>query len=198
MIRDEKELNSRKSIDAEVQHFSDWHRELAQNAETSKMPIAFADFGMDAYLILFANASFLRLLGLRRNEVIGHDFSKLMSRHASGATLRNISTALSAGQRACFDAGYYTASAEEIYGSFFVSPIRNKLGQTETLFISILDTTDRYGEYRKACDLVNEFNQGIKNTFAAVLSFFSCKAKKGVAYGESRAPGAMRQRAALS
>ena len=85
-----KKSGEQKDAEAEVEAFRKDLGPFVVAAQTTRMPMLFADAAKPEHPIIFANDSFLALTGYDREEVLGKSFNFLMANAADAEALTRI------------------------------------------------------------------------------------------------------------
>ena len=146
------------------------------------MPMLFTDAGSSDNQIIFANDSFLALVGYDRAEVLGHSFESLIARGTDHRVLAEVRAGF---QRDLIGNGgdsfsgssetdpqirYLRKDGTEFWAAFFISPVKDEAGQTRQHFVSLVDQTLQRREREQSELLMGELHYRVNNTLTAVDS----------------------------
>lgn len=142
---------------------------FAVAVEMTRMPMLFTDASRPDSPILFANRSFLDLVGYQRDEVLGRAFHRLL---CAGAGLSVAERAESAGGRHD-DTGPEAEFRRKDGGSFLasvrVSAVHDATGAVVQHFISLVDMTRLHADRRHLRFLLDELNHRNQNLFTTLV-----------------------------
>jgi PAS domain S-box-containing protein len=139
-------------------------------AEETRMPMVFMDAKAAGNPIIFANDSFLRLTGYKRDEVLGQSFNFLMAQGADPKALALIDAAFEACDDHSSEIRYRRKDGSEFWAALFISPVRDGSGDIVEHFASFVDLTKLKVEQAQSRMLIDELNHRVKNTLTTVQS----------------------------
>ena len=142
-------------------------------AEETRMPMVFMDAKEPDNPIIFANDSFLRLTGYKREEVLGHSFNFLLAQGADPKTLALVEAAFEACDDHSSEVRYRRKDGSEFWAALFISPVRDDSGEITEHFASFIDLTKHKEEQAQSRMLIDELNHRVKNTLTTVQSIVS-------------------------
>ena len=93
--------------------------------------------------IVFANASFLRMTGYSRDEVIGANCRFLQGPDSDQASIQLLREAIEARTDIAIDILNYRKDGSTFWNGLYVSPVTTASGELQFFFASQLDVTDR-------------------------------------------------------
>jgi two-component system sensor kinase FixL len=134
-----------------VEHFQQALGPFVAATEATRMPIAFTGTGPD-HAILFANDSFLKLTGYRREEVIGRPFARLLTGAEHPKTLKMIESQFHDSAEE-LDVECWRKDGGRVWASLCIAPVHDQKGEVVQYFGSLVDLTvqmKRLGGERKA------------------------------------------------
>jgi PAS domain S-box-containing protein len=134
------------------------------------MPMVFTDAKSIGNPILFANDSFLSLLGFNREEMIGQNFCSMLGSGLDSEMLEQIEAVFSDSSGTCSDICYRRGDGAMLWAATFIGAVRNKKGELEQHFISLLDLTSHKAKEERLRLLLDELNHRTQNTLATVQS----------------------------
>ena len=161
---------ARRTAEAKIEGFRKNLGPFVAATETTRMPMVFTDATSPGDPILFANDSFLSLLGFTREEVIGQQFGSLLTTRLEPEMLSEVETALSEMSDSYSDVCYRRKDGETLWAATFISPVRDRRGEIEQHFVSFLDLTRHKREEGRLRLLLDELNHRTQNTLATVQS----------------------------
>jgi len=163
-----KKSEEQNNAEAKVEAFQKDLGPFVVAAEATRMPMLFTDAKEPENPIIFANDAFLTLTGYARDEVLAHSFNSLLARGVDPAALAQVQCAF---EGTCDNdpiIHYRRKDASEFWASVLVCPVRNKGGEVQQHFISLVDLTKHKEEQSHALMLIDELNHRVKNTLQAV------------------------------
>jgi PAS domain S-box-containing protein len=134
------------------------------------MAMVFTDAKEPTFPIIFANDSFLKLTGYRREEVLGHAFNSLLAPGVTPESLAQVEEAFECKSDVDPEIHYRRKDGSEFWASIFISPVRDESGVVVQHFISLVDLTRYKHEQAQSAMLIDELNHRVKNTLATVQS----------------------------
>jgi len=161
---------ARKVAEAEIEGFRKNLGPFVIAAESTRMPMVFTDAKTVGNPILFANESLLSLLGVGREEVIGQNFGSLIAGGLDSEMRAQVETAFSDSSDTSSDISYRRGDGAVVWAATFFGAVRNKKGELEQHFISLLDLTSHKAKEERLRLLLDELNHRTQNTLATVQS----------------------------
>jgi PAS domain S-box-containing protein len=166
--------------EADVDSFKDGLGPFVVAAETTRMPMVFTDAKQANNAIIFANDSFVSLLGYQRDEILGQGFNFVMANATDAEQLAAIT--------AEFEEGYCWGpeiccrrkDGSTFWAEVYISPVRDERGKTVQHFASFVDVTRHKEEQARSGTMIDELNDRVRNMLAAVQSIISQAFRKDV------------------
>jgi PAS domain S-box-containing protein len=115
-------------------------------AEVTRMPIAFTDTCVD-HAIIFANDSFLKLTGYRREDVIGQSFAGLLAGSGNPKTLEMIELQFSDSDDV-IEVDCARKDRGRVRTALHVTPVHDRQGAVVQYFSSLVDLTEQMQRIR--------------------------------------------------
>jgi PAS domain S-box-containing protein len=137
-------------------------------AETTRMPMLFADAREPDHPLIFANDSFLALTGYAREEVLGQRFDFLMERPDDAQSRAQVEAAFAGHGESSVEMRCRLAQGSVRWAAVVISPIRDKADTIVQHFISFVDLTTHMREEDRLRFLLHELNHRTQNTLATV------------------------------
>jgi PAS domain S-box-containing protein len=162
--------DKQKNAEAKVEGFKESLGPFVVAAETTRMPMVFADAKRPDNPIIFANDSFLSLTGYDRKEVLGKYFNFLMADAANADALARIKAEFEGGSDCGAEVLYRRRDGSEFWAVLFISPVRDKNGDIVQYFASFVDLAKHKEEQARSRMLIGELNHRVKNMLATVQS----------------------------
>jgi PAS domain S-box-containing protein len=159
-----------KDAEAEVESFRKDLGPFVVAAETTRMAMVFTDAKEPGHPIIFANDSFLSLIGYDRKEVLGHRFSFLMARGADPKALAQVEAAFEGSTDHGSEIRYRRKDGSMFWAAIFISPVLDESGAVVQHFASFVDLTRQKQEQAQSTMMIDELNHRVKNTLATVQS----------------------------
>lgn len=159
-----------KDAEAKVEGFEQKLGPFVVAAETTRMPMVFADATQPEKPLIFANDSFLSLTGYNRNEVLGQSFNFLMAHGADAETLARIEAEFKSGSDCGTEVLCRRKDGSEFCAALFISPVRDRKDAIVQYFASYVDLSKQKEELIQSRMLIDELNHRVKNTLATVQS----------------------------
>ena len=159
-----------KKAEADVERFRQELGPFVVAAETTRMAMAFTDAKAPGHPIIFANDSFLKLAGYKRDDLLGMPFDAVMEGGIDADTLTQVRTAFESDSHTDPDIHYRRKDGSEFWASVFISPVRDKGGDVVQHFVSVVDLTKFRLEQSQSKMLIDELNHRVKNTLSTVQS----------------------------
>lgn len=168
------------AAEADVEGFKEDLGPFVVAAETTRMPMVFTDAKQANNSIIFANDSFISLIGYQREEVLGQGFNFVLANANDAEVLAAI--------KAEFVEGFCTGpelccrrkDGSTFWAGVFISPVRDESGDTVQHFASFIDLTRYKEEQARSGMLIDELNDRVRNMLVAVQSIVSQAFRKGV------------------
>ena len=132
-----------KVAEAEVESFRKDLGPFVVAAETTRMPMVFMDAKEAGHPIIFANESFLSLIGYDRKEVLGHRFNFLMARGADPQALAKVEAAFEGGTDHGSEIRYRRKDGSMFWAAIFISPVLDESGDIVQHFASFVGVPTR-------------------------------------------------------
>jgi PAS domain S-box-containing protein len=167
---EEHKPGEQKAAEAEVEDFRKDLGPFVVAAETTRMPMVFADAKQDGKPIIFANDSFLALTGYSREEVLGQNFNFLMARGADAEAVARIEAAFESSPDDDPEIRYRRNDGSVFWASVFVSPVRDDGGDVVQHFASFANLTKHQQEQERLRFLLGELNHRTQNALTTVLA----------------------------
>lgn len=165
-----KKSVEQRAAEAEVDAFRRHLGPFVVAAEATRMPMVFTNAGDPRNPIIFANDSFLRLTGYRREEVLAQSFNFLMECGGDEPALRAIEASFSGSSEAPPEIQYRRKDGSEFCASIFITPVPDDHGVVAQYFISLVDLSAERLNRAKSAMFIDELNHRVKNTLATVQS----------------------------
>jgi PAS domain S-box-containing protein len=165
-----KKSEEQKDAEAEVERFRRNLGPFVVAAETTRMAMVFADATEPHNPLIFANDSFLALIGYDREEVLGKSFSFLLAHAADAEALARIESAFEGRHESGAEVLYRRKDGSEFWTAVFISPVHDRHGAVVQYFASFVDLTTYKENEAKSAALIDELNHRVKNTLATVRS----------------------------
>jgi PAS domain S-box-containing protein len=172
--------DQQEDAEADVEDFKEDLGPFVVAAETTRMPMVFTDAKQANNSIIFANDSFISLVGYEREEVLGQGFNFVLASPTDAEPLAAI--------KAEFEEGF--CRGPEIYcrrkdgstfwAGVFISPVRDERGDIVQHFASFVDLTRLKEEQARSGTLIDELNDRVRNMLAAVQSIIAQAFRKDV------------------
>src|ERR1700691_5269312 len=159
-----------KDAEAEVESFRKGLGPFVVAAETTRMPMVFPDAKEPGHPIIFANDSFLSLIGYDRNEVLGHRFNFLMARGADPKALALVEAAFEGSTAHGSEIRYRRKDGSMFWAAIFISPVLDESDEVVQHFASFVDLTKQKQEQAHSTMMIDELNHRVKNTLSTVQS----------------------------
>lgn len=178
MAQPNDEAEIQETAEADVESFRDHLGPFVVAAETTRMPMVFTNARDVDNPIIFANDSFLSLLGYERSEVLGIKFNALMERCTDSNSLAQIEAAFEDSTNADTEIRYQRKDGSEFWASVFITPVHDKNGVVVQHFASLIDITAHKLAQSQSSMLINELNHRVKNTLSTVQSIVAQALRK--------------------
>lgn len=173
MPEEADKTNEQERAEAEVEGFREDLGPFVVATETTRMAMVFTDAKAPDHPIIFANDSFLKLTGYKREELLGLTFDALMTGCVDTETLAQLKTGFEGTSDTDPEIHYRRKDGSEFWASVFISPVRDEGGDIVQHFISIVDLTRFRLEQTQSRMLIDELNHRVKNTLSTVQSIAS-------------------------
>ncbi len=173
MATEHEQDEKQASAEADVERFRKHLGPFVVAAETTRMAMVFTNAKEPGSPIIFANDSFLRLIGYDRDEVLGQAFNGLMERGATPEALAQVKAAFEGRSGSDPEICYRRKDGTDFWASLFINPVRDDGGDVMQHFVSFIDLTGHMEERAHAKKLIGELNHRVKNTLATVKSIVS-------------------------
>jgi PAS domain S-box-containing protein len=136
--------------------------------------------------IIFANDSFVSLIGYERDEILGQGFNFVLANPADAEPLAAI--------KAEFEEGFCRGpemccrrkDGSTFWAGVFISPVRDDSGDIVQHFASFVDLTRHKEEQARSGTLIDELNDRVRNMLAAVQSIVSQAFRRGADLAATR------------
>lgn len=161
---------ARRTAEAQIEGFRKNLGPFVIAAEDTRMPMVFTDAKSAGNPILFANDSFLSLLGFEREEILGQSFNALFAHAPDGDILAEVEAAFANNSDCHSDICYRCKDGSSLWAATFIGAVRDSKGETEQHFVSFLDLTKHKEEEERLRLLLDELNHRTQNTLATVQS----------------------------
>ena len=166
--------------EAEVEEFKEDLGPFVVAAETTRMPMIFTDAKQADNSIIFANDSFISLVGYPRDEVLGQGFNFVLANATDAEPLAAI--------KAEFEQGFCDGpeiccrrkDGSTFWAQVYISPVRDESGAIVQHFASFVNMTRHKEEQARSGMLIDELNDRVRNMLAAVQSIVSQAFRRGV------------------
>jgi PAS domain S-box-containing protein len=149
-------------------------------AETTRMPMVFTDAKESHDPIVFANDSFLSLIGFSRAELLGKSFNSLLAGGTDLDAMAQVAAAFKGTSNIDPEVHCRRKDGSEFWASVFISPVRDEDGELVQHFISFVDLTKHKQAQAHSRTLIDELNHRVKNTLATVQSIVWQALRKSV------------------
>jgi two-component system sensor kinase FixL len=128
-----------KRDEKRVEYFQQALGPFVVAVEVTRMPIAFTNTGSD-HSIIFANDSFLKLTGYRREEVIGQSFARLLTgvEHPKASKMIEGQFQDSAEE---LDVECWRKDGGRVWASLCIAPVHDRQGEVVQYLASLVDLT---------------------------------------------------------
>ena len=168
MLSKTNKSKEQKAAESDVEGFRKDLGPFVVAAETTRMPMLFTDARAPNQPLIFANDSFLTLVGYDREEVLGQRFDFLMVRPTDPHALAQVEAAFGGGSEGSFDIRCRRKDGPAFWAALFVSPIRDQAGDVVQYFASLVDLTEHKQEAERLRFLLDELNHRTQNMLANV------------------------------
>ena len=120
--------------------------------------------------IIFANDSFLKLTGFKRDEVMAQRFDFVLGSNPDLDTVRAIEASFDDTSTGNPEMEIRRKDGSACWVSLFVNPVPDERGRVVQHFVSMEDITHHKQAQRDAAMMIDELNHRVKNTLATVQS----------------------------
>ena len=148
-------------------------------AEATRMPMVFTDARQPNNSIIFANDSFVDLVGYQREEILGHGFNFILANPADAGSLAEIEAEFEGSFRGAPEVRCRRKDGAMFWAALYVSPVRDDNGDTIQHFASFVDLTRQKEEQARSGALIDELNDRVRNMLAAIQSIVSQAFRRG-------------------
>jgi len=162
-----------EDAEAEVECFKEELGPFVVATETTRMPMVFTDAKRPDNPVIFANDSFISLIGYGRKEVLGQSINFLMASGNDAGALAEIKADFEDGSAGGPEICCRRKDGSEFWAGVYISPVRDKSGEIVQHFVSLVDLTWHKQEQARSGVLIDELNHRVRNTLAAVQSIVS-------------------------
>ena len=129
--------------EADVESFKAARGPFVVAAESTRMPMAFTDAKQANNSIIFANDSFMSLIGYQREEVLGQGFSFILANAADTEQLAAIKAEFKEGFCRGPEICLRRKDDSTFWAAIYISPVRDRSGDIIQHFVSFVDLTQR-------------------------------------------------------
>jgi PAS domain S-box-containing protein len=137
-------------------------------AEETRMPMVFTDAAKSDNPIIFANDSFLKLIGYPRDEVLAQSFNFILAQGADDEEMRKVAAAFTDRSYQDVEVRYRRKDGSQFWANMHVAPVRDDHGKIVQHFLSLADITRFKTAEHNAAQLIDELNHRVKNTLSTV------------------------------
>ena len=162
-----------QSAEADVDRFRRDLGPFVVAAETTRMAMVFTDAKSEGNPIIFANDSFLALIGYERDEVLGQEFNFLIESGLHSPPALRLAAQFSAQASAVSEVLYNRKQGDPFWAAIFITPVVDGAGEVVQHFASLIDLSVHKEEEAASRRLIDELNHRVKNTLATVRSIVS-------------------------
>ena len=149
-------------------------------AETTRMPMVFTDAKQANNSIIFANDSFVDLIGYQRDEILGQGFNFVLASDTDADALAAIASTFEDGFCGSVEICCRRKDGSTFWADIFISAVQDESGDTIQHFASFVDLTRHREEQARSGMLIDELNDRVRNMLAAVQSIVSQAFRKNV------------------
>jgi PAS domain S-box-containing protein len=168
MPSEENKSKEQQAAESEVDSFRKDLGPFVVAAETTRMAMIFTDAKEPNHPLIFANDSFLSLVGYGREEVLGQSFDFLMGRSAAPGALTQVEAAFASSSENDFEICFRRKDGSIFWAAVFISPVLDKTGDVVQHFASFVDLSKHKQEEDRLRFLLGELNHRTQNTLATV------------------------------
>lgn len=151
--------HGQKMAEARVEDFHEAAGPFVVAADMTRMPMAFTDSQKLDNPIIFANDSFLKLVGYKRDEVLSQKFAFVLDIEMSEQALVEVQAAFGDEPREIREVQYQRKDGRKGWASLFVAPVRDKQKNIVQHFLSLVDISQFKSEAQTAALLVCDLNR---------------------------------------
>jgi two-component system sensor kinase FixL len=151
-------------------------------ADTTRMPMIFTDARIAANPIIFANRSFLKLTGYKREEVLGQTLSFVLSGFAATEAIEHIEQAMIDAADDDLELECRRKDGSNFLASIFLSPVRDETGVVVQHFLSFIELTGHVDRLLKERDELNAQYQHAPGFIATLTGAKHCFSSVNTAY----------------
>ncbi len=162
-----------KSAEAEVEKFRQELGPFVVAADATRMPMVFTDAQKPDNPIIFANESFLTLIGYGREEVLARSLNFILGLGADERAVREVEAAFVDPPQEDPEIHYKRKDGSMCWATLFVAPVTDEQGAVLQNFVSLIDVTHFKMAEENTARLVDELKHRVKNTLAIVQSIVS-------------------------
>lgn len=166
--------------EADVEDFKEDLGPFVVAAETTRMPMVFTDAKQANNSIIFANDSFISLIGYQRDEILGQGFNFVLASATDAEPLAAIKAEFEEGFCKDPEICCRRKDGSTFWAGIYISPVRDESGDTVQHFASFVDLTRHKEEQARSGTLIDELNDRVRNMLAAVQSIVSQAFRKDV------------------
>jgi two-component system sensor kinase FixL len=130
-----------QAAEREVERFQDALGPFVVAAETTRMPMLFANAEVPGFPIIFVNDSFVALIGYAREELLGRDFDFFFAGWGSAEEEGHMETATRGDGGAHVEVDCRRRDGSLFPAAVYVSPVRDHGGRIVHYFSSFVDLT---------------------------------------------------------
>jgi len=124
-------------------------------AESTRMPMIFTNAQSAGHPIIFANNSFLDLVGYSREELLGKDFGFLTARDADYETITGEKNQFDRKIHDDLEAMFRRKDGSNFWAAIFISPVLDAAGNVVQHFLSLINLT----KYKRSVEALR-FSEG--------------------------------------
>lgn len=161
------------AAEADVQGFKEDLGPFVVAAETTRMPMVFTDAKQANNSIIFANDSFISLIGYQREEILGQGFNFVLASATDDEPLAAITAEFDEGLCRGPELCCRRKDGSTFWAGVYISPVRDDSGDIVQHFASFVDLTRHKEEQARSGALIDELNDRVRNMLAAVQAIVS-------------------------
>ena len=139
-------------------------------AESTRMPMVFANAREPGHRIIFANDSFLALTGYAREEILGQAFDYLLAPSADEDQCSRVAAAFSGSDEDPLEIPLHRKDGGVFWAAVVIGAVHDEAGATVQHFASFVDLTRHIRAEEHLRFLLDELNHRTQNTLASVLA----------------------------
>jgi two-component system sensor kinase FixL len=151
-------------------------------ADATRMPMIFTDARIAANPIIFANKSFLKLTGYKREEVLGQTVGFVLSGFAAMEAIQRLEQAMTDAADDDLELECRRKDGSNFLASIFLSPIRDEGGAVVQHFLSFIELTGHVDRLLKERDELNTRYQHAPGFIATLTGPEHCFSSINTAY----------------